>query len=67
MQANSLVWSDQFISLRDKHIGIIGLGRIGKAVAMRAKAFGLHVAFYDPYLEDGIDKALGIYRCAPEI
>ena len=50
------------ISLRDKQIGIVGLGRIGKAVAERAKAFGLKVTFYDPHLEDGIDKALGISR-----
>jgi lactate dehydrogenase-like 2-hydroxyacid dehydrogenase len=42
--------------------GIIGLGRIGTAVACRAKAFGLQVHFYDPYLPDGYDKSLGIKR-----
>lgn len=36
--------------LAGKTIGIIGLGRIGTAVATRAKSFGLHVLFYDPYL-----------------
>lgn len=44
-------------------LGIIGLGRIGTAVALRAKAFGMRVAFYDPYLPDGQDKALGVERC----
>jgi C-terminal binding protein len=43
--------------------GIIGLGRIGTAVALRAKAFGYHVIFYDPYLPNGADKALDIERC----
>ena len=40
-------------------IGIIGLGRIGTAVANRACAFGLNVSFYDPYLPDSIEKLFG--------
>lgn len=48
--------------LRGKIMGIIGLGRIGTAVAMRAKVFGMKVIFYDPYVKDGYDKALGIER-----
>ncbi len=43
-------------------LGIVGLGRIGTAVARRAQGFGLHILFYDPYLPDGVDKALGIER-----
>jgi C-terminal binding protein len=42
----------------------VGLGRIGTAVALRAKAFGMDVAFYDPNLSNGVDRALGIERCA---
>ena len=42
--------------------GIVGLGRIGTAAALRAKALGMDVAFYDPYKPDGYDKALGIRR-----
>ncbi|KAK3617617.1 hypothetical protein LTR56_025164 [Elasticomyces elasticus] len=42
--------------------GILGLGRIGTAVALRAKAFGWHVIFYDPYLPNGADKAVGVER-----
>lgn len=40
----------------------MGLGRIGSAVALRAKAFGFNVSFYDPYLPDGIEKSLGLNR-----
>ena len=35
--------------LRGKTLGIVGFGRIGKAVAMRAKAFEMHVMAYDPF------------------
>ncbi len=47
---------------RDRVFGIIGLGRIGTAAALRAKAFGFKVVFYDPYLSPGVEKALGIGR-----
>lgn len=43
-------------------LGIIGLGRIGTAVARRAQAFGMNVVFFDPYLPDGMDKALAVTR-----
>lgn len=42
--------------------GIVGLGRIGTAAALRAKAFGWRVVFFDPYLPNGVDRALGIER-----
>jgi C-terminal binding protein len=48
--------------LRGRVIGIVGLGRIGTAVALRAKALGMDVVFYDPYKPSGYDKALGIRR-----
>jgi phosphoglycerate dehydrogenase-like enzyme len=44
-------------------MGIIGLGRIGSAVALRAKAFGMRVVFHDPYVPDGKDKSLAVERC----
>src|SRR5437588_4929020 len=44
--------------------GIIGLGRIGTAVALRAKAFNFRVVFYDPHLPNGAELALGIERAA---
>jgi D-3-phosphoglycerate dehydrogenase/C-terminal binding protein len=48
--------------IRGRVFGIIGLGRIGTAAAVRAKALGMDVCFYDPYVPDGRDKALGIRR-----
>ena len=45
-------------------LGIVGLGRIGTAVAMRAKAFGVQVSFFDPYVPDGYDKSLQCERLA---
>ena len=46
--------------LRGKTLGIIGLGRIGTAVVLRAKACGLNVIAYDPYIPVGRDVALGV-------
>ncbi len=51
------------LRLRGASLGIIGLGRIGSAVARRALVFGLDVAFFDPYAPSGMDKAHGIQRC----
>lgn len=48
--------------LRGKVFGIVGLGRIGTATALRAKALGMDVAFYDPYVPDGRDKSVGVRR-----
>jgi len=48
--------------IRNETLGIVGLGQVGMAVAIRAKAFGFNVIFFDPYLSDGIDKVLGITR-----
>lgn len=48
--------------LRGRTFGIIGIGRIGTATALRAKALGLRVVYYDPYVPDGRDKSLGIER-----
>ncbi len=42
--------------------GIVGLGRIGTAVALRARAFGFKVAFFDPHKPTGSELALGIQR-----
>ena len=48
--------------LRGKTLGLVGCGRIGTATALRAKAFGLDVVFYDPFVAQGYDKALGVRR-----
>lgn len=48
--------------LRGATFGVVGLGRIGTAAALRAKAIGMDVVFFDPFKPDGYDKALGIRR-----
>ncbi len=46
--------------LREKTLGIIGLGRIGRAVAERAKGFGMNVIYNSRTAFDGDEKYLGI-------
>lgn len=48
--------------LRGARFGVIGLGRIGTAAALRARAFGMDVAFYDPLLPNGAELAFGFAR-----
>lgn len=48
--------------IRGDTLGIIGFGRVGTAVAMRAQAFGFRVCFYDPYVPDGVERSMGIER-----
>ena len=43
-------------------MGIVGMGRIATAVALRAKAFNFRVMFYDPYLPNGVELGLGVLR-----
>jgi D-3-phosphoglycerate dehydrogenase len=40
------------VILKEKKLGLIGFGRIGGAMAMYAKSFGMEVGFYDPYILD---------------
>lgn len=40
------------LELRGKTLGVVGLGRIGSAVAVRAKAFGMKVTTYDPFIDE---------------
>ncbi|HEX2854603.1 MAG TPA: C-terminal binding protein [Opitutaceae bacterium] len=48
--------------LRTLQFGVVGAGRIGTATALRAKALGFRVVFFDPYAPVGTHKALGIER-----
>ena len=43
---------DQFKSyqIKDKNLGIIGMGRIGKQLKKYADAFGLNFRYFDPYV-----------------
>lgn len=56
-QANSSVKSSKWerkkfigAELQGKTLGIVGLGRIGRAVASRARAFGMKIVAHDPFI-----------------
>ncbi len=40
--------------LKDRAIGIIGLGRVGEKVAKYASAFDMHVGYFDPYVDNKV-------------
>jgi D-3-phosphoglycerate dehydrogenase len=46
--------------LKDRTLGIVGLGRIGGEVATRARAFGMNVIAYDPYIAQSRFEALRV-------
>lgn len=48
--------------LHGRILGIVSFGRIGQAIAARAKAFGLRIMAYDPYVADDMIAAHGAER-----
>lgn len=48
------------VELYNKVLGIVGLGRIGQAVAKRAMSFGMKIIAYDPFISKEIAGKLGI-------
>jgi phosphoglycerate dehydrogenase-like enzyme len=48
------------LPLRGRTLGIAGLGRIGKAVALRGKAFQMPLLAYDPFPDTAFAQAHGI-------
>lgn len=50
--------------LKGKALGVVGLGRIGKAVAERAKSFGMKLLVYDVIVDEETLKKLGAERFA---
>jgi len=40
-------------------LGIVGMGKIGRAVAYRAKAFGLNLVYHDPQPRPEVESSLG--------
>ena len=56
-------WGPMILLGQDVHgatLGIIGLGRIGAAVARRAKGFGMKLLYYDIIRQENVAKELGI-------
>jgi D-3-phosphoglycerate dehydrogenase len=48
------------VELYNKTLGVIGLGRIGSNVAIRAKSFGMRLIAYDPYIKKSKADSLGV-------
>ncbi len=48
------------VELQGKTLGIVGLGRIGQRVATRARAFEMQVVAFDPFLDPGEARRLGV-------
>jgi D-3-phosphoglycerate dehydrogenase len=45
--------------LKGRTMGIVSFGKIGRAIAERAKGFGVDILVYDPYIEEGVAEAKG--------
>lgn len=48
---------------RGRTLGIVGLGKIGRALVPKARGLGFDVVAYDPYLADDVFAAWGVDRC----
>lgn len=50
------------IELREKKLGIVGMGEIGKRLAVRARAFEMSVVAYDPFFDEAFATAHNIQQ-----
>jgi len=52
----------QMFRLNEQTLGIVGVGRIGSRMALKARAFGMRVLGYDPYLSGDELRAKGVEK-----
>lgn len=64
-------WEPLLLAGQDIHhatLGLIGLGRIGAAVARRAQGFGMRVLYYDVVRREDLERSMGIaYRSLDDV
>ncbi len=64
-------WEPLLLAGQDIHhatLGLIGLGRIGAAVARRAQGFGMRVLYYDVVRREDLERSLSItYRSLDDV
>ena len=48
--------------IQGRAMGVVSFGRIGRAIARRARAFGVELIAYDPYIADGVAESEGVRR-----
>lgn len=65
-KSKDAVWDYKYtkpiFNFKDKILGIVGLGRVGRALVAKARGFGMKVYAYDPYVEDDIYALLQVER-----
>jgi phosphoglycerate dehydrogenase-like enzyme len=60
-------WERNVVSpIRGKTLGLVGLGRIGRAMVPRAQAFGMNVIAYDTFVDADYDAKSGVKRVSFE-
>ena len=64
--AKSGTWDNEVIkpvhAIRYQTLGLLGCGNIARHLVPKAKAFGMHVIGYDPYLSDETFEKIGVER-----
>ncbi len=59
------IWAEMS-RLKGKTLGLIGFGRIAKAVSRKAKVFGMDIVSYDPYISEEDMENLNVQKCSLE-
>jgi D-3-phosphoglycerate dehydrogenase len=54
------------VELFGKTLGVLGVGKVGREVASRARAFGMEVLGYDPVLSEQVATRVGVRLVSPE-
>ncbi|MBT4512948.1 MAG: C-terminal binding protein [Chloroflexi bacterium] len=60
-EIQSSIWP-AMTRLRDQTLGLLGLGRIAQMLVSKAKAFGMRIIAYDPYIDPKTIDSLGVEK-----